>query len=493
MAPRRLAGPIVTPWLAVALAACFAPVYDAPRCGPGDTCPAPLVCQAGTCVAPAMTDAAITDGLDAAVDSSDCQPHCELRDQVAIAVTCAGPDETCPLGCTTAGGVHCRALVPSNGVTADDVVGAGALTLDPDSLYVFDTDGGTLRRFPLDGSGTGFVIRASGQGLVDQLRYRVTAPAGTAPGLAILGVRDLTIPPTTVLRPLGARALVIVARDSIVVQGEIDVGAGRAASAVGTAVIAAAGAGGQRGCTAAFAPAQGCAPGGIGGHANQRDTGGGGGGFGTAGGRGGPSAVLLSDGGASVPQAMLGAMCPQTALVPLRGGSGGGCGFGGDDGGGGGGALQLTSFTSILVSGGTVYAGGAGGDGSASRGGGGGAGAGGGILIEAPTILVDGGRLITSGGGGGDGAGIDAPGENGRRTGATALGSGNGGRGATGLAVAAGELPADDGTRPASGMSGGTGGGGGGAGVVHLRSVSLPNILAGVIRPSPGKSVAAVE
>lgn len=489
MAPWRA----LTPWVALALAACFAPVYDAPLCGPDDSCPEPLVCQAGTCVAPAI-DAGVSDAVaDGALDGPGCTARCERRGQADVAITCVGAEQACPLGCSIDGGVHCQALVPSNGVRADDLLAVeGDLTLEADARYLIDTASGAIRRYPADGSGVGAVVRTDGEGLVAQLRFRTTPAVGTAPGLAVLGVRSLTIPATTVLRPIGARALVIVASGAIVIDGEIDVGAGRGEGALGLPVVAAAGSGGGRGCTNANLLAQGCAPGGTGAHANGRDLGGGGGGFVVAGGRGGPSGTFLNDGGVAVAQALLGMMCPQTALVPLRGGSGGGCGFAGDDGGGGGGALQLTSMVSIAVNGGTLYAGGAGGAGSSSRGGGGGAGAGGGILLEAPVILIDGGRLITSGGGGGDGAGLPIAGDNARRTGAVALGSGNGGQGATGLDPALGEVLATAGGRPST-QGQGTGGGGGGAGLVHLRSIAPATVLGGVIRPAPGTSMATVR
>lgn len=485
-----------------ALVGCFAPVYDQPRCGPGDTCPAPLVCSGELCLPPAeLVDAAIdslsfTDALDA-TDGPTCTPRCEDRDGTAFAVTCTAADEACPLGCAIAGGVHCQALVPSNGVTAADLAGADLdLVLEPDRLYLLDGDTGLLRSYAANGSGAGAVVRAAGVGLdvVSHVRFRATAPVGTAPGLAVLGVHGLTVPATTVLRAVGSRAVVIVARGPIAVAGAIDVGAGYGPGPLAPVSVAAAGPGGGRGAVDAATPAQGCAPGGAGTHAaaTNRDTGGGGGGLGLAGGRGGASAAASDDGGSAVVGGMLGAVCGQTHLVPLRGGSGGGIGQSGDDGGGGGGALQLTSLTAIAVTG-TLQAGGAGGDGSLSRGGGGGGGSGGAILLEAPTVTIDGARVVTGGGGGGDGNGIDDAGDNGRRDGQPAASSGNGGRGGTGPDPGAGEFTAADGSRPGQPTGGGTGGGGGGSGIVHLRSLSAPSQTGAIVRPTASISVAAIN
>ena len=170
--------------------------------------------------------------------------------------------------------------------------------------------------------------------------------------------------------------------------------------------------------------------------------GGGGGGNATVGGFGGNGACVDGDhhgqGGDD------GGVCGNASLVPLVGGSGGG---GGGDatingpygyaGGGGGGALQISSRTSISISGAVSARGGAG-YGTMSVDGGGGGGAGGGLLFEAPMIAVT-GQLIVDGGNGG------------------ISGSGPGGIGASGGSIAASGL-----SYSANGQGGSGGGGGGG-------------------------------
>ena len=447
--------------------------------------------------------------IDAPIDvpADACVPLCVGND----IESCGAVVESCALGCSTTGTVHCKYIVASNGVNeADDLAGADAdLRLMANRLYVFDTDTGEIRHYALDGSGGGAMVRAGGVDGLDpasKIRFRTidqpTPPGSSAPpDLAVFGVRSLTIPPTAVLRPIGARAAALVARGSIDVGGEIDVGGGRVQSPQGAASITIPGPGGGRGALSSSSGAQGCAAGGNGQRnivaANQqRDTGGGGGGLGTAGGRGG-RASLLQGGGSAVDSILLQLACSQANLTPLRGGSGGGCsrdGGGGDvsAGGGGGGVLQLTSFHSIVVTG-TLYAGGAGGTGDAEltdngADGGGGAGAGGGILVEAPRIKLEGASVTATGGGGGAGNNNVMPGQSGQRSGAAAAPTGNGGRGATGPNAGGGEVGAEDGT----GDVDGTGGGGGGAGIIHLRSIEAPTIAGSpVIRPGASTSTAA--
>jgi hypothetical protein len=473
----------------------------------------PAVDDASVSVDASDGDGAVT--IDAAIDapgtSADaCTAVC-VGDDV---MSCGAVVEACAAGCSTTGGAHCKQLVPSNGVTiADDLTGADVdLVLMADRLYTFDTDTGEIRHYPLDGSGGGAQVRAGGvSGLdpVSLIRWRVVAqPAPPAsrppPALAIFGVRSLSIPENSVLRPIGTRAAVLVARGTIQVAGEIDVGGGRLQSAQGGVSRTTPGPGGGQGAfdAAVANAAQGCAPGGNGSRVTlagnqQRDTGGGGGGLGTAGGKGGPAQAQGVDGGGAIVAAgLLATVCAQTNLVPLRGGSGGGCSrdAGGGDvtrGGGGGGALQLTSFTAIEIQDGSLYAGGAGGlgDGEAAGSGadgGGAGGSGGSILLEAPSITVMAGSITATGGGGGAGHDDATAGQNGQRTGDAAQPSGNGGRGATGGGV--GESLALDGT----GDLDGTGGGGGGAGLVHLRSVRAAAVSGGpILRPAPSTSTAA--
>ena len=453
----------------------------------------------GATIDGAAIDGAVIDApTDAGIDA--CVSVCSAN---AI-VSCGQVVATCAAGCSTVGSVHCAQIVPSNGVSEnDDLTGADAdLVLATGRLYTFNTDTGEIRNFPLDGSGGGAVVRVAatpGLDATSKIRWRVatqTAPGGSvaAPELSYFGLKSLTVPATTIVRPIGARGAVIVTRGALTVAGEVDVGGGRIQSAPGTAAVTVPGPGGGRGALDPGNSARGCAPGGNGtriilaGNV-QRDTGGGGGGFGTAGGKGGRASMTEDGGGSAVLAATLPTVCAQANLVPLRGGSGGGCGQGNNDGGGGGGALQLTSFTSITITAGTLYAGGAGGDGTQGADGGGGGGSGGGLLLESPAITITGGSLTAGGGGGGAGVGDTDPAESGRRDGMPADPTNNGGTGATGPNAAAGEELASSG----GGEVDGTGGGGGGAGLIHLRSLSAATITGSpVIRPGASTSTATV-
>lgn len=448
----------------------------------------------GATIDGAAIDAAATD---AAIDA--CASACVGN----VVETCGVAVETCTAGCSEVGTVHCKQLIPSNGVTeADDLTGTDAdVVLMAARLYTFNTSTGEIRFYPLDGSTGGTLVRPAGTGLDPTTKIRWRAIAQTPPGgsmptpeLGIFGMKSLTVPATTILRPIspaGTRAAVLVAHDPITVGGEIDVGGGRQQTAFGAPTPDVPGAGGFRGGLdpAAGMGAQGCAPGGNGSRqTGSLDTGGGGGGFGTAGGKGGPASANLDGGGVVIAAAVLPTACAQFNMNPLRGGSGGGCGQGGNNGGGGGGALQLTSFTAIMITGGTLYAGGAGGDGTSGAGGGGAGGSGGGLLLEAPVVSVTGGSLTATGGGGGAGNNDTNPAENGRRDGMPAQPTGNGGTGGTGPNAGAGEVLATAG----GGNVDGTGGGGAGTGLIHFRSLMLPVVDGtAVVRPMGTSSTMA--
>ncbi|MCS6915234.1 MAG: hypothetical protein RMK29_16945 [Myxococcales bacterium] len=187
--------------------------------------------------------------------------------------------------------------------------------------------------------------------------------------------------------------------------------------------------------------------------------GGGGGGHGTAGGRGGSPTPLSPGGRGGLPSS------GGEALVPLRGGCGGG--FAGhnmppSEGGGGGGAVQLWAAGRVdIAAGGAVDVSGCGARGGGPGSAGAGGGAGGGLLIEAP-VLTGGGVLAAFGGGGAGAGASGAPGH--------VQGGGAGGRPANGPAGGRGAgdpqtasqgvvaaQPGQDGERSAT-----TGGGGGG-------------------------------
>jgi hypothetical protein len=288
-------------------------------------------------------------------------------------------------------------------------------------------------------------------------------------GVGVLAVDSLTIEDGARLWVYGSRALLVLSRNDVIIQGQIDLTAGVCPDAVTTGAHCP-GPGGGFGSTSTTFPT-GCGPGGDGEESGGNETGGGGGGFGTVGAQGANGPNAGEDGGTG--GAVAG--CPGSDLVPLMGGSGAGWGGGGNgNGGGGGGAMQITSGTRIVVEVVTparavgVWAGGMGGVGGGGANGGGGGGAGGGILLEAPAIDVGPGVwLAANGGGGGSGNASDAlsHGALGRFDAAPASGGTTGRPGGSG---GTGALPA------IAGMGGGdgTGAGGGGAGIIRLNGTT---------------------
>lgn len=220
--------------------------------------------------------------------------------------------------------------------------------------------------------------------------------------------------------------------------------------------------------------------------------GGGGGGYGTnatgsagrAGGSGGnhpgppPTLGGIAGGGGTATSGVV-----TERIRPLRGGCPGGPGGAagltpnaGGAGGRGGGALQISARTSIRIASAINVPGGGGAPGSLStagaRSGGGGGGAGGGILLEAPEIDLMNGLLCANGGGGGGTGGTlaSATGQTGTCTNTTATGGsgttdsdGLGGSGATGGTSATVGVSGAAGTGMPTPTPGHGGGGGGGS------------------------------
>jgi hypothetical protein len=163
-------------------------------------------------------------------------------------------------------------------------------------------------------------------------------------------------------------------------------------------------------------------------------------------------------------------------LVPLLGGSAGGCGsqFGG--GGAGGGAIQLVAGKAITIATtGTLHAGGGGGGGGGNNGCGGGSG--GALLIEAPSVTIE-GLLAVNGGGGNVYTGGPA-GQDGQPSVTAAMGgSATAGQGSAGT-----QIDGQDGSS-SSGSNNSSGGGGGGAGRIRINTKTGSATLKGTLSPA---------
>lgn len=311
----------------------------------------------------------------------------------------------------------------------------------------------------------------------------------------ILYVDRLEVQANVFFEGHGTRPLIVIAKGAIDVVGEIDFSGGFTAPSTFVTNFRIGGPGGGDGAQnsgGVDVDAAGC--GGVLGTGGASagvaipgdNSGGGGGGGGLPGGDGGDKAAGSDDGGPG------GVACIDATLIPLVGGGGGGAGDtvgGGGSGGGGGGAIQLTSMTSIEITG-VMDVGGKGGFAQILNDeGGGGGGAGGGILLEAPTVEVA-GVLAANGGGGGSGRVDGNHGAQGTLTEAPApggvgtAGSGDDGRGGAGGARTAGGLPGDD--------HDGAGGGGGAVGVVRINVGSNGLRLGPAVIISPQHTAGAV-
>jgi hypothetical protein len=264
------------------------------------------------------------------------------------------------------------------------------------------------------------------------------------------------------LKASGSRPLVIVATETLIVTGVIDVASHRIGSVQGPGAP-------WSGC-AAFPVTAGASTLGAGGGAGAS--------FGGAGGTGGQGGFAG------------GGMAPPAGAAPtvLRAGCTGQTGGAGTSsatlGGGGGGAIYLAAGTSMTFKGsGSINASGAGGYPTAPHGGGGGGGSGGMIVLFGQTIeMVTGARIVANGGGGAGGAQLGSGGAGQEANPTTGLGGGVGGPG-TGSGGNGGEggsvsVVAQNGT-----AASGDGGGGGGGGSVGYIQANHP--LTGMASPAP--------
>jgi hypothetical protein len=465
-------------WVLWAVAACS---FDASGVGGGS----------GSIDAP---PGAADANVDAMVDASTVGCSC-----AGNTLKCTGqPDQSCSLGCSMASGAHCEALVPSNGVSLTELNAAtAALATTPSSGtttshdYVINTDTGEIDDYGDDGfpNNTPTVVRAAGTGANGGIVFDTIGPT-----ISVLAVDNVDFAANSTVYGFGTRALVILSRGDVSIQGDVDFSAG-CYDAGGAYDPTCAGPGGGAGGTNLVA-ATGCGAGGAGlaGHF----TGGGGGAMGAVGGAGGD----FSGGNKGGPGGSV-AACPDATLVPLAGGSGGGVGAAGTGGfgGGGGGALQITSLTKIgLTHPGVastpteIYVGGSGGRGTPTTDdGGGGGGAGGGILLEAPMVVVH-ATLAANGAGGGGGrvTGASADGQMGTTSVMQALGGVGDG---TGMNTGRGGFGGAAAGAASQGVAGadGTGGGGGAIGRIRINTKGPADTAGGTISPNAATGPIVVQ
>jgi hypothetical protein len=323
-------------------------------------------------------------------------------------------------------------------------------------------------------------------------------PRTSGPALCVIAGTTIDIPAAVTVRAFavnpstsgtGTNPLVLVATDSITIEGTIDV-----ASHLNDTL-----AGGIQALGAGARTAVGCAVTGLDGGTGKPVTGnpdrsyGGGGGaggsFGTLGGVGGTG----GNNNNTTPGAPVAGTGTDQLVGGCPGGSGGmgDGGMGGGAGGNGGGAVYLLAGKSITIAGkinASGSGGSAGGPGMRSSGGGGGGGAGGMIGFEAPKVTIaTGAAVYANGGGGASGSGqvdtdMGTPGKDPTGpTPAAAGGGGNDGGGAGGAgSVAAGTGAA--GAKGSSAQESAGGGGGGGAGVIRVFSTQ-PATIQGAVSP----------
>jgi hypothetical protein len=327
-------------------------------------------------------------------------------------------------------------------------------------------------------------------------------PRTGGPALCVIAGTTIDIPAAVTVRAfavnpgaagIATNPLVLIATDSITIEGTIDV-----ASHFNDTL-----AGGIQALGAGARTAVGCAVTGLDGAMGKPVTGSPGRAYGGGGGAGGSLGTLGGAGGngGNNSNTAPGAPVAGTGINQLvggcpggTGGMGGGAGGGAGPGGNGGGAVYLLAGTSITIAGkinASGSGGSAGGPGDLSSGGGGGGGSGGMIGFEAPKVTIaTGAAVFANGGGGAAGCGQDPPdtGSSGTDpTGPTpAAGAGtgkNGGGGGGAGSVAAGTgVAGTKGGGNSTGPESAGGGGGGGAGVVRVFSTQ-PATIQGAVSP----------
>jgi hypothetical protein len=270
---------------------------------------------------------------------------------------------------------------------------------------------------------------------------------GSTPAVCALFATSIKIDLDVTLSSFGGKPLVLLATDSIDIEGTLDV-----ASHLG-------------GSAGAGSPHAACSAG-----TNPKTAGGGqGGSYGTVGGSGGDADGAPSSGGVAG---------TTLAIDMLAGGCPGANGDAGGTGGAGGGATFLATPMLVVGDGGAIDASGASGAGAPSgKHGGGGGGAGGLVAISVGTLyLVGNAQIFANGGHGGGGSSQATAGSDGSDPTNAASGGGSGSGADTGGSGGAGadRNPAAAGMAATGGNDGG-GGGGGGAGALYIRPTVLTN------------------
>jgi hypothetical protein len=365
---------------------------------------------------------------------------CSLVALTSLSVACDDPapgaDASTPdAGTTSDGGASTLGFRPSNLDNSPDLEAAladptlGDLDLSDCGPQAVATENGHLG---CGGPGDGYrQIEGFGGGL----KY------------AVFVARSVHVAAGMILEVGGDRPLIIVARESITIDGSVQVKEGFAgAYALPGAQQNGAGPGAGKGSS---------------------DTTSGSGGGGAFCGKGGNGGAATATGGAAYGTA---------ELVPLQGGSSGGGLFSAE----GGGAIQLVAGREIVLAAGSFID---------ARGGGAvtGGGSGGAILLEAPTVKVLGSLTANGGGGGAPGGEGGKPGERtatpatgGRNT--AGINGGDGGAGAhvDGTNGSLNTEPPNDGTGSASGA--------GGAGRVRINTRSGAAEVTGLVSPALGSA-----
>jgi len=375
---------------------------------------------------------------------------------MACVVVVAGCSFSIPAGSGDDGGVTddsgdapaCAAWQPQHVDPCTLVAPSAGLDLVATGTYVYDT--GTRM-------------------LVDPTGTPVDHASEERAGLVVISADHLLVGPTSRLRAIGPRPLLVAAWTTMVIEGHIDASSttGQPGAGATTAV-----------CTT---PSPGESD--VGGAA-----GGGGGGFGAAGGRGGDGDSNQDAGGDGI---SIGAEPGAAVALPttVRAGCPGGAGGEGTIamrglGGAGGGAFELVAKDSITVRG-VLHAGGQGGIGVTNDGGGGGGGSGGYIGLDAPVITLEGATVAANGGagaGGGDDGNLGGLGEDGKASAIVAAGGVGGLPGGT-RGGDGGVAGASAGRGVTITNTGGGGGGGGGVGMILVWSPSFMGLNATISPP----------